>query len=123
MTDESGQATVELVALLPLLLLAALAGAGLIASHAAAERAGQAAEAGAIALLQGGDPRAAARRALPPDARHRAAIEIHGRRVTVRIRPDLPLAALERSLTGTATADAGPETTPLDRPPGRGAHG
>ena len=109
--DEAGQATVELVALLPLLLIAAFAGAALVASHAAGEQAGQAAQAGAMALLQGGDPRAAARRALPSGPRRRAAIEVHGRRVTVRIRPDLPVAALDRALTGTATADAGPETT------------
>lgn len=110
MSRQEGQATVELIALLPLLLIAALAGAALIAAHACGEQAGQAAEAGAMALLQGGDPRAAARRALPSGAR--AAIEVHGRRVTVRIRPDLPFTALERPLTGTATADAGPEPTP-----------
>ena len=112
MNGEEGQATVELVALLPLLLIAALAGAALVASHAAGEQAGQAAQAGAMAVLQGGDPRAAARRALPAGARRRAAIEIRGRRVTVHIRPDLPLTALEHPLTGTATADAGPEPTP-----------
>jgi hypothetical protein len=112
MSRDEGQATVEFVALLPLLLIAALAGAALIAAHAAGEQAGQAAQAGAMALLKGGDPRAAARRALPSAARRRAAIEIRGRRVTVRVRPDLPLPALERSLTGTATADAGPEIAP-----------
>jgi Flp pilus assembly protein TadG len=112
MTSEDGQATVELVALLPLLLIAALAGAALVAAHAAGEQAGQAAQAGAMALLQGSDPRTAARRALPAATRSRAAIEIHGRRVTVHIRPDLPLRALEHPLTGTATAAAGPETVP-----------
>ena len=112
MNGDDGQATVELVALLPLLLIAALAGAALIAAHTAGEQAGQAAQAGAMALLQGSDPRAAARRALPAAVRRRAAIAIHGRRVTVHIRPDLPLTALERSLTGTATVHAGPETTP-----------
>jgi Flp pilus assembly protein TadG len=110
MRSERGQATVELVALLPLLLIAALAGAAVLAAHTAGEQAGQAAEAGAVALLQGGDPRAAARHALPPHAH--AEIAVHGRRVTVSIRPDLPLAALERRLTARATADAGPETAP-----------
>ena len=112
MTREDGQATVELVALLPLLLIAALAGATLVAAHVAGEQAGQAAEAGAMALLRGGDARAAARGALPSGTRDRAAIEVHGRRVTVRIRPDLPLATLERPLTGEATAAAGPAPTP-----------
>ena len=51
------------------------------------EQAGQAAQAGAMAMLQGGDPRESARRALPAGVRRRAAVEIHGRRVTVRVRP------------------------------------
>jgi hypothetical protein len=106
---DDGQATIELVALLPLLLIAALAAAAIIAAHAAGEQAGQAAEAGAIALLQGADPRDAARRALPTAARDRATIEIDGRRVTVRVRPNIPITALDRPLTGKATADAGPE--------------
>ena len=110
--NEHGQATVELVGFLPLLLVATLAGVALIASHAAGEHAGQAAEAGAVGLLEGGDPRAAARRALPRGTRARTTIAVHGRRVTVQVRPNLPITALERPLTGTATADAGPETTP-----------
>jgi hypothetical protein len=111
-----GQATVELVLLLPLLLAAALAGAALLAAHSASEQAGQAAEAGAVALLQGRDPSAAARAALPAGARHRADIVVHDRRVTVTLRPRLPVAALEPSLTAHATAAAGaapPPTEPL----------
>jgi hypothetical protein len=110
--DERGQATVELIALLPLLLAAALAGAALLAAQAAGEQAGAAAQAGAMALLQDGDPRAAATRALPPTARSGAVIHVHGRRVTVRVRPHLPIAALARPLTADATADAGPEVAP-----------
>jgi hypothetical protein len=106
MSSEDGQATVELVALLPLLLVIALAAAALLAGHAAGERAGQAAEAGALALLQGADARAAARRALPPHTRAR--IRVHGGRVTVHVRPHLPLAALEGPLTGAATATTSP---------------
>jgi hypothetical protein len=106
---QSGQATVELVALLPLLLIAGLVGAAVIAAQAAGEQAGQAAQAGAMALIQGGDPRAAARAALPAAARERSVIVVDGRRVTVRVRPRVPFAALARPLTGQATADAGPE--------------
>jgi Flp pilus assembly protein TadG len=112
MRGEDGQATVELVALLPLLLVIAFAAAALLASHMAGEQAGQAAEAGAVALLQGGDPREAARRALPTSARRDAEIEVQDRRVTVRVRPKLPLAVLERPLTGEAVADSGPEVAP-----------
>ena len=105
MRREDGQATVELVALLPLLLVIAFAAAALLASHIAGEQAGQAAEAGAVALLQGGDPREAARRALSAGARRRADIAVHDR-------PNLPLAALERPRAGEAVADAGPEPAP-----------
>jgi hypothetical protein len=111
-SDERGQATVELVALLPLALAAALAGATVLAGQAAGEQAGQAAQAGAMALLQGGDPRSAARRALPGSVRSRATIEITGRRVTVHVRPRLPIAALARPLTARATAAAGPDAAP-----------
>jgi hypothetical protein len=114
MTDrrstEQGQATVELVALLPLLLIVALAATAVLAGHGAREHAGQAAEAGAIALLQGGDAREAARNALPDRVRGRAAIEVRGRRVTVRVRPRLPIAA--DAMTASVSADAGPGASP-----------
>jgi hypothetical protein len=108
MSGENGQATVELVALLPLVLLAGLAGAVVLSSHAAGEQAGQAAHAGAIALLQDGDPRAAAREALPADLRARASIGVTGKRVTVRVRPDVPFPGLAAPLTAQATAAAAP---------------
>lgn len=111
-SSAAGQATVELVALLPLLLVIALAAAALLAGHAAAEQAGQAAQAGAMALLQDGDPREAARRALPDGTRDRATIEVDGRRVTVTVRPDLPIEPLATTMTAQETADAGPELTP-----------
>jgi hypothetical protein len=109
---QNGQATVELVALLPLLLVTALAAAAVIAAHAAGEQAGQAAEAGAVALLRGDDARAAALRALPEPARRRAAIAVRARRVTVALRPRLPIHALERRLIARVTADAGREAAP-----------
>jgi hypothetical protein len=110
--DQSGQATVELVALAPLLLAAALAAATLLAGQSAAEQAGQAAQAGAMAMLQGSDPRDAARRALPRGIRGRARIELDGRRITVRVRPRLPIDAIAEGMTAEATADAGPEPVP-----------
>jgi hypothetical protein len=104
-TSDDGQATVELVALLPMLLLVGLAAAAFLAAQSATEQAGQAAQAGAMALLQGGDPRAAARAALPRHAH--ATITVRGRRVTIRVGPKLPLPGLAGPLTATATADAG----------------
>ena len=59
-----GQSTVEVVGLLPLLLAAGLAVFCVLSAGRAEEAAGNAAEAGAVALLQGREPRAAARAAL-----------------------------------------------------------
>jgi hypothetical protein len=109
---EGGQATVELVALLPLVLLIALTAATVLAGQAASEQAGQAAEAGAIALIQGGDPRTAARTAIPEQARPHTDIAISGSRVTVTLRPRVPLGFLAPALEATARADAGPEPSP-----------
>jgi Flp pilus assembly protein TadG len=109
-SSEVGQATVELVALFPVLLIVVLAAAALLAAHGAREQAGHAAQAGAMAMLQGGDPRESARRALPAGVRRRAAIEIRGPRVTVRVRPRLPIVAT--AMTAEVTADAGPEGSP-----------
>jgi hypothetical protein len=108
LSSECGQATVELVALLPLAVAAGLAGATILAAQSAAEHAGQAAHAGAIALLQDRDARAAARKALPHGTQ--AEIAVRGRRVTVTVEPNVLL--LATALTATASADAGPEPTP-----------
>ncbi|MDQ8044762.1 MAG: hypothetical protein AAGC46_07700 [Solirubrobacteraceae bacterium] len=85
---EAGQATVELIALLPLLAAIALVVLALAAGHAAREAADQAAVAGAIARLQGADPVKAARAASPGWSR--TAVRVGGDRVTVEIRPRVP---------------------------------
>jgi hypothetical protein len=106
----AGQASVEVVAFLPLVLLIALAAFTTIAAFAAEEQAGEAAEAAALALLQGGaDPRTAARDALPEAARARSTVTIAGSRVHVRVRPRtvLPVPGLADRLTGEARANAG----------------
>jgi hypothetical protein len=63
---EGGTASVELIAVVPFLLLAALVAAQLAAAGLALWSAGVAARASARAELVGGDPGRAARRALPP---------------------------------------------------------
>jgi hypothetical protein len=108
--SSEGQATVELAGLLPLVAAVAVAAFTVLAAHTAHEQAGQAAEAGAIALLQDRDARAAASAALPPAIRRRTRIVIDGRRVKVSVRPKVPL--LAGRFTATATADAGTEATP-----------
>jgi hypothetical protein len=105
---ERGQAAVELVVLAPLLVAIVLAAAQLLAAGAAAELADHAAEAGAVALLQGEDPRAAARESVPRWSRKRMAVRVQGRRVRVRMRPPSPVPGLGDLLEVTRRADAGP---------------
>ena len=66
--------------------------------------AGNAAEAGALALAAGGDPRAGVREALPGWSRARAEIDVSGGRVGVRLRPPALLRALGERLTVTGDA-------------------
>ena len=106
---ERGQAAVELVALLPLLVTVALAAGHGLAAGAAYEVAGHAAEAAAIALLRGGDPEAAARASVPAWSRKRLDVRVRDRTVSVRVEPLAAVPALADLLAATATADLGPE--------------
>ncbi len=102
---ERGQAALELVALLPLLLAAALAATQLLAVGYASVLAGNAAEAAALALAGGNDPRAAAHEALPGWSRTRARLSVTGGQVQVRLRPPTLLRALIGRLEVSATAE------------------
>lgn len=112
-TRSEGQASVELVSLLPLMMTVAFGVVQVLAAGAAHEAADGAAEAGAVAILQDAEPRAAAVAALPDWARDRARVTLHGRRVDVRVRPRGPVPALTRQLTASSSADAGPEAPAL----------
>lgn len=103
-----GQASVELVALAPFVVVAVLAAAQLLAAGAARELADHAAEAGAVALLQDADPRRAAREAVPGWSRGRLHVRVDARRVRVRLRPRTFLPGLATLLETTGEADAGP---------------
>lgn len=91
---EGGTASVELIAVVPFLLLAALVAAQLAVAGYALWSAGIAARAGARADLVGGNGRAAARRALPAILRDGAGLSgddgIAVRVVVPRILPGLP---------------------------------
>lgn len=89
---ESGQAAVETVALLPLLvLLVAVAWQAALAGHALWVTSG-AASAAARAQAVGGDPGAAARARLPAALERGMRLEAGGADVTLRVRiPRLPL--------------------------------
>jgi pilus assembly protein CpaE len=103
-TAESGQASVELLGVLPLLITLALVVFQLLAVGYASVLAGSAAEAGALALAAGGDPRAGVREALPGWSRARAETHVSGGKVGVRLRPPALLRALGERLTVTGEA-------------------
>ncbi len=105
---EAGQASVELVAVAPMLLAVVLAVAQLLAAGVAHELADHAAEAGAIALLQRSDPAAAARDAVPGWSRGRVDVHVQDRHVRVRLRPRTFLPKLAELLEATGDAHAGP---------------
>ncbi|HET6449202.1 MAG TPA: hypothetical protein VFG31_08840 [Conexibacter sp.] len=103
----TGQAAVELVATLPLLVAVALGILQALAAGVAVELAGHAAQSGAVAIAEGRDGEAAARAALPGWARSRLRVEVHGSRVQVRVTPPALLPGVAARLTASAAADAG----------------
>jgi Flp pilus assembly protein TadG len=107
--DRRGQASVELLGVLPLIVVLGLAAVQLMAVGYASILAGNAAEAGALALAGGADARSGVRDALPGWSRARARVTVDNGRVTVRLRPPSLLAALEERLE--VTADAAVEDT------------
>lgn len=108
MAREAGQASVELVAALPALLLAALIGLQLFATGYALTLADGAAEAGALALASGRPAKDAVGDALPGWAEDDLEVAVSGGRVTVRLSPPSPLPAIADRLTVTSSAMARP---------------
>jgi hypothetical protein len=106
--DERGQASIELLCLLPLLLAVALAAAQMLAVGYTSVLAGNAAEAGALTLAGGDDARAGVRAALPRWSRARARVDVSGGEVRVRLRPPALLRPLARKLEVSATASVEP---------------
>lgn len=103
----SGQGTVEFVAIVPLVVLVALAAGQWLAAGSARELARAAAEAGAVALLQDRPAADAARRAVPGADRSRLRIVVHGRRIAVTVRPATVVPGVAGLLDATAVAVAG----------------
>ncbi len=104
---ELGQASVDLLAALPAVLIVAMAVFQLLAVGYAQVLAGDAAEAGALALAGGGDARDAARRALPGWSRAHMRVAVASGDVRVRLRPPSPIAAVGRRLEVEASAAVG----------------
>ena len=101
-SDESGQASVDLVAALPFLILGAAVAVQLVLVGFTAWSAGNAARAAARAAYVGADPAAAARAALPGALAGDARVETAGEAIEVelavpRLIPLLPRLALDSS--------------------------
>jgi hypothetical protein len=104
----AGQATVELIALLPLLVTLTLGLFTFLAADRAHEQAAEAAQAGARALLNDRDPQEAACTTLGRSPRCRHGVDVSGHAVTVTVRPKGPFPRLNRSLEAVETAKAAP---------------
>ena len=104
MRGDDGQAAVEVLGALPVLLLVGLAMAQMLAVGYAAVLAGNAAEAGALALAARADAQASVRKALPGWSRAGADVGVSDGRVTVRLRPPALISALSRTLEVESTA-------------------
>jgi hypothetical protein len=88
---ERGQAQVELLGAVPVVLVLGLVLMQALAVGYSSVLAGTAAEAGALALAGGRDARAGARDALPGWSRARARVRVRDGRVRVTLRPPGPL--------------------------------
>jgi len=95
---DAGQASVEVLAGIPALLLAGLIALQLLAVGYSATLAGGAVEAGAMAVAAGEPAGPAVRSALPGWARQRVETEVAGGRVTVTVRPPALLGPLAGGL-------------------------
>lgn len=98
--SESGQASVETVAIAPVVVLMVVALAVAMSAHRAGEAAGLAAHAAGLAAMQGRDPEDAARAAVPDVARDRLRVRVDGARIEVRVRAEGP-----RALVGPFDAE------------------
>ena len=101
---ERGQASIELLAAVPLVVVVAVLCLQLLATGYALTLADGAVEAGAIALASDLPAEPAVEAALPGWARDRIELERTGGRLVVRLRPPSPVAAVGRALEVSSTA-------------------
>jgi hypothetical protein len=107
----AGQASIEVLAAIPFVLIVAILCLQLLAAGYALSLADGAVEAGALALAGGREARAAVEEALPDWARGRMDLEREGGRLTLRLRPPSPLEPLARELEVSSSAWVRPPAT------------
>jgi hypothetical protein len=105
---QRGQATIEMLAGVPLLILGALVALQLCAVAYTMHLADGAAEAGALAVAAGEPGADAARESLPTWARSDVAVSTTAGRVSVSVRPPAPLAPIAEALRVRSSAWALP---------------
>lgn len=88
--DSSGQASIELIGIMPVVILLALCIAGTISSLQAKEAANQAVHAAGMAALRSGDVKAAAAAAVPELDQKRISVTEQANRITVNVKTSKP---------------------------------
>lgn len=106
MDEQSGQASVEAIAAVPLLLVVGAVALQLLVAGYALTLADGAAEAGALALAAGRPAAEAARGSLPGWAEDDVDVSVRAGRVSVRLDPPALLGSLSGRLAVTGTAVA-----------------
>ncbi len=101
---QSGQASLELLAAVPALLVAGLVALQLLAAGYTLTLADGAVEAGALALAAGRPPAPAVRAALPGWAERRVHVEVDGGRLSVRLEPPSPVPGIAERLATESDA-------------------
>ena len=101
---ERGQASAELLAGVPALVLAGLVALQLLAAGYTLTLADGAVEAGALALAAGEPAVPAVRDALPGWAEKRVDVDVDGGRVSLRLRPPSPVPGLANRLAAESDA-------------------
>jgi hypothetical protein len=109
MDRQGGQASIELLAAVPAIVLAGAVALQLLLTGYALTLVDGAAEAGALALAAGHPARAAAEESLPDWAANRVEVAVHGGEVTVRLRPPSLLPLVGDRLTIESSGYARPK--------------
>ncbi len=99
-----GQASLELLAAVPAMVLGAMIALQLAITGYSLHLADGAAESGALALAAGRDPEAAVAAALPGWASGRVSVTSQGSRVEVAVRPPAPLPGISKALEMSSSA-------------------